>query len=341
MTGATIERIAAMVREGHKPGLSSVIVPLQPKGTRTPLFFMHPAGGSLLCYRPLVGHLGEDQPFFGLRWVEGLSEGDPYAPIPLMARHYAEAIVKLYPNGPYLLGGWSFGGVVAFEVAQQLSASGHTVSLVAMLDTVAPARSSLDFDDTVCLAAVTRELGYMGGRNLAVSIRDMRRLNAEQQLDYAVAKMRDAGLIGTEVGREWAGELLRVYRSSIQVTRQYQPAVYRGRITLFRSNEMTPEDYQFLAEAFEMTGAPAQPPVAATPPNQTEQQPVGSSDWGGQTESLDWAMDDTLGWQSFTTDPVDVRYVPGTHLTLVSDPQVKALADRLRPCIAEVSEGTA
>jgi thioesterase domain-containing protein/acyl carrier protein len=107
-------------------------------GNRPPLFCVHGAGGNVLNFRDLSFGLHHDQPFFALqaRGVDGVSR--PHGSIEEMARAYIEEIRALRPRGPYLLAGYSGGGVVAFEMAQQLKALGEEVPLLVFFDTYHP-----------------------------------------------------------------------------------------------------------------------------------------------------------------------------------------------------------
>lgn len=117
---ATIEDLVAHLRAATDAPCHSSIVPIQPQGNRTPFFCVHPAGGHVLCYVNLSRYLGDEQPFYGLRAI-GFDEGEkPLDKVEDRASLYIEAMRTVQPEGPYQIGGWSFGGVVAFEIAQQL-----------------------------------------------------------------------------------------------------------------------------------------------------------------------------------------------------------------------------
>ena len=99
---------------------------------------MHGAGGNVLNFRHLGRYLDADQPFYGLeaRGVDGVR--DPHETIEAMAEEYIDAIRSVQPDGPYFIGGYSAGGVIAFEMAHQLQDLGDEVGLLAMLDTFCP-----------------------------------------------------------------------------------------------------------------------------------------------------------------------------------------------------------
>nr|APD71702.1 type I polyketide synthase 8 [Streptomyces sp.] len=107
-------------------------------GSRAPVFFVAPAAGSSLCYRELAHLLGEDQPFYGVD-SPGLYDGSrpPRSFEELAARHLA-AIRQVRPHGPYVLGGWSVGAMVAHEMVRQLHRLGEEVQLLVCVDGVLP-----------------------------------------------------------------------------------------------------------------------------------------------------------------------------------------------------------
>src|SRR5205823_1918690 len=98
--------------------LRSPLVAIQSGGARRPFFCVHPGGGEVLCYYDLARALGPDQPFYGLRAVGLEGEAMPDTRIAAMAARYLDVLREQQQHGPYLLGGWSLGGVVAFEMAQ-------------------------------------------------------------------------------------------------------------------------------------------------------------------------------------------------------------------------------
>src|SRR3954447_18304276 len=123
----------------------SLLVDLQPERPadagvppgRPPFFCVHAIGGAAHSYRDLALQLGAEQPFYGIQ-AAGLAGGQAVDDPPAIAAPYAAAVEAAAPHGPYLLGGWSFGGVVAFEMARQMRQRGRPVALVALLDSSAP-----------------------------------------------------------------------------------------------------------------------------------------------------------------------------------------------------------
>jgi len=128
----TIEQLSNVMAEGASSWSS--LVPLQPKGTRPAFFCVHGVGGNVVGFRDLVRHLGSDQPFYGLQ-PQGLDgKQECLTSIPSMAERYLQEIRHVQPEGPYRIGGYSFGGLVAYEMAQMLEAQGEQVALLALFD---------------------------------------------------------------------------------------------------------------------------------------------------------------------------------------------------------------
>ncbi|HEV7515840.1 MAG TPA: amino acid adenylation domain-containing protein, partial [Thermoanaerobaculia bacterium] len=153
----------------------SPLVPIQPRGTERPLYLVHPVGGNVLCYAELARRLGEDQPVYGLQSL-GLSGSAPQETVAEMAASYVAAVKAAQPEGPYRLGGWSIGGVLAYEMARQLRESGAEVELLALFDSLAPVRSRgegteniEEIDDSVLLAGLARDLAGLSGRPVALA----------------------------------------------------------------------------------------------------------------------------------------------------------------------------
>jgi hypothetical protein len=105
------------------------LVGIQTKGSNRPFFCVHPVDGKVFCYTELARCLGTAQPFYGLQSPSLDGSGVVYTKIEEMAAHYLEEIRQVQSESPYILGGWSMGGIVAFEMAQQLRRCEEEVAL--------------------------------------------------------------------------------------------------------------------------------------------------------------------------------------------------------------------
>ena len=111
------------------------MLPLRARGSRPPLFCAHPAGGLSWCYAGFMRELAPEQPIYGLQAAAVMGDGEFPAGIDSMAEEYVHAIRNLQPAGPYYILGWSFGGIVAHEIACRLQQLGERVGLLTIMDT--------------------------------------------------------------------------------------------------------------------------------------------------------------------------------------------------------------
>ncbi|MEM9267005.1 MAG: thioesterase domain-containing protein, partial [Cyanobacteria bacterium P01_F01_bin.13] len=119
--------------------LWSSLVPIRSQGDKPPLFLVHAGFGDVVGFESLVRYLDSERPVYALRPIDLGGHHEPLLTIEAMAAHYVAEILQQYPQGPYFLGGQCTGGTVAFEMAQQLTAQGHVVEFLALLDTSYPA----------------------------------------------------------------------------------------------------------------------------------------------------------------------------------------------------------
>ncbi|GAA6615938.1 non-ribosomal peptide synthetase [Scytonema sp. NUACC26] len=307
----TIEKLANfLVREQYTQHWSP-LVSIQPNGSNPPFFCIHPIFGTIFPYYEVAYHLGKNQPFYGLQPLGLDGESVPFKHIEDMAAYYIEAIRTLQPRGPYFLGGWSFGGLVAFEMAQQLYKAGYEVALLAMLDTVAPVSSlqpSLGDSVNFLFSTVARYIWSFLFDYLYLIVNSHqvdRFIDRVPYLNQIADWMRNNLLspfhlqelsLSNVITQESKSQILReltirpmmnVFRANSQATISYVPQLYPNRVTLFKSSVQS-----------------------------------------GTTN-----RDSSLGWGQLALGGVEVHQIPGNHLTMLRKPHVKVLAEQLQVCI--------
>lgn len=130
----TVRQLAAIIRDNNWVAPWSSLVPLKTSGSRDPFFLVHAIGGNVLNYGGLADSMPADQPLYALQ-AQGLDgKSRAASSVEEMAAHYVRAIGTIQPEGPYYLGGFSAGGLVAFEMARQLQRAGHSVALLSIFD---------------------------------------------------------------------------------------------------------------------------------------------------------------------------------------------------------------
>jgi aspartate racemase len=240
----TVGQLARVLRdEGWQDGWSS-LVPINAGGARTPFFCVHAAGGNVLEYHDLARLLGPDQPFYGLQ-AKGLDgKSDPHTSIKEMAAHYIKEMREVQPIGPYLLGGRSSGGTIAFEMAVQLAAQGERVALLALFDTF-PAGYFKLLDPSLGQRLSRR------AKKWQTHIVNLRSLTAIEKLRYVVTKLqyapakakhkiyRRAYKIYQKFGKPLPIVLQNIEEINFAAVKDYQPQIYSGDVTLFLATDLT------------------------------------------------------------------------------------------------------
>ncbi len=307
---ATVEGLAGRLRQQTADPAAGVscLVPMQlsppaSPGRRPPLVCVHPAGGNVLAFLPLARALGPEQPFYALQSRGLEDDAEPFARVEDMAAHYIEEVRSVDPEGPYHLAGWSFGGLVAFEMARQLQAAGREVALLALLDTAAPAAEAPTVplggsrggdtvdngaeDDAFYLSDIVSFLARLAQREPPVTYEELRSLAPAEQVRRFLASLREIDFLPPGAGEPQVRRLLRVFKANLRAGDRYRGGRYAGRVTLLRAAEVRVED-------------PA------------------------------------LGWEALVTEPLEIHEMPGDHVTLLSRATVGELAARLRRCFEKL-----
>jgi thioesterase domain-containing protein/glycosyltransferase involved in cell wall biosynthesis len=230
------ELIALLLLERGPAGMraDSPLVAIDPDGSRRPLFLVHPAAGTVDCYVALARHLDPEQPLYAFQAAGIGGRGEPCDRVEDMASRYVEALRRHQARGPYLLGGWSLGAIVAFEMARQLRELGEDIDLLAILDSHAPLAPGEDVgdadrdldDDESLLARWGRELG--GG---------------EADAGVVLRRLKELRLLPAGAGPDDLRHGLRVYRAHRRAVLAYRVSeTYPGRLTLFRAGPTSEGD---------------------------------------------------------------------------------------------------
>jgi thioesterase domain-containing protein/acyl carrier protein len=237
----TVEQLANSLRDSDAFKPWSSLVAIQPEGSRPPLFCVHAAGANVLIYRPLSRHLGNNQPVFALQ-AQGLDgRTKPLTTVEEMAALYISEMRAFQPRGPYFLLGASFGGLVIYEIAQQLLAEGQEVALLAMLNTNCPVYS---FGKRMqCHAGHLIKYGlrrYLSAAGNGVKRRLTGR-TANENNGAAVADPEIQKLLARHSGVDES--LVRTVAAILSAEEQYVPArqEYPGKISLFWARDAAPD----------------------------------------------------------------------------------------------------
>jgi thioesterase domain-containing protein len=285
----------------------SPLVPIQTHGQERPFFCVHSVGGQVASYYLLSRHLGLERPFYGIqaRFLFEEEVSERVTPIEETAARYLEAVREAQPEGPYLIGGYSFGGVVAYEMAVQLRRAGQEVGLVALFDTHSPTflRQLPEDNDADLLVKLAWVTARQHGKELLLPLEELQRLDPDEQLRYFMREMNRLDLLPAEAELLYLRRFLRGLATRRKALKLYDPRPFDGRLTVFYCEQQDALMNQILEEA-----------------------------------GLD-SQDPALGWGELTPVPVDVRVVPGHHDRMMVEPYVSGVAEALRASIEEAEAG--
>jgi thioesterase domain-containing protein len=296
--GGTVRHMADAVLEQKRsvPEAPASVVPLQPNGSLPPIFLIHSADRNVMGYVNLVRHLGPDQPAFGVRDL-----GEMSRPVPRIASEHVAAIREVQPRGPYYLASWSFGGVVAYEMALQLERAGETVAFVGLLDTlcpVLPRRWGWDRDADV-VAALAQDVAARMRTPFTLRAEELDGLELDEQVRRAVEALHAQGAAPPDYQASTLREACGAVLDRIRSAADYVPGRLSGTVTLFRARDGRERHEELFAS-------------------------------GPEEERL------TMGWGPYAS--VEVRTVPGAHAVLGSEPHVGVLARHMRESLALARE---
>ncbi|ASS75353.1 hypothetical protein CIG75_10355 [Tumebacillus algifaecis] len=289
---STIEHIAGLLRQASSLPQMSSLVPLKTKEEGTPLFLVHPGSGIVQNYLPLASEL--NFPAVYALQSRGLHDDEELLlTIEDMADHYLSEIREVQPHGPYLLGGWSLGGVIAFEMAKRLQKTGEEVALLALFDTPSPRRvlEEIDeMDDLELLLSMAEEIAGQLGIEMSDFRKQVEKRGAEEGLVQLHSMAVEKHLLPPNFSLTQLIRYFDVYRANVKAQGKYAspeescvPA-----IALFKAKEEESTIYS----------------------------------------------DSAYGWHVFAKE-VKVYEIPGGHHSMMQEPNIKTLAERLQRTLDE------
>jgi len=244
LNAPTVAALAELIAQSDSPSSTSLsrrrparLLPtslVQIKaGTARPLFLMHPVGGHVYFYHDLATCLDPAQPVYGLQaqGIEG--QAPPLTRIEEMAARYLEAVRQIQPEGPYLLGGSSFGGVVAFEMAHQLLSGGQRVALLAMMDTPTPSAMPPQHLDS------PERLAYLisGDPSMPALTEETRSLSPDEQLLQVLRNKKGVSRTFPKLALPELASFRKIVTANLQAMLSYVARPYPGQVVFFQASE--------------------------------------------------------------------------------------------------------
>jgi amino acid adenylation domain-containing protein len=322
-TTATIEYLAEALLKQESEAGRSPLVAVQPNGSKQPFFYLHGDfnGGGLYCLN-LARHLGPDQPFYALQ-PHGVDGDEIPATIEAMARDHVETLRAFQPEGPYFLGGHCNGGLIAFEMAQQLKSQGQEVALLAIICATATNARYRTLHKLVN--------GYCSLRGFDAHKQQEQFLRWRNLLEYVNERRFHYGARLNHLSGRNIRNLLAVIGENTPKTIKKIRSLLLDRA----ADQQDKENVDAPVTEIDITENRRQDVMNAYVKAMTCYVPL---PYSGQI-SLLWPAespfghsdDSTWGWGEVAAQ-VDTRVVPGGHLTCIIN-HVKDLADHLSECL--------
>lgn len=305
----TIEQLAAVIAREKTlaaSGESTSLVQLQVGSPhKAPIFFVHPVGGGVFCYKDLTTCLGPEYPLYGLQSRHLASPKALAASLSIedMAAGYLAEIRRVQPEGPYRLGGWSMGGLVAFEIAQQLqvlegtsSAQPQPIASLILIDSHRPNPRKQNEGESALLTRFAKHLSLSKTKSLSMltHLADLKQHLQQQvpsqplnrRIVFLLNWLKHHRVVHADLGPSQLQHLFFVFKENFRAANAYKPQPYDGAIDLF-----------------------------------TCQEPVNQA---SQKQSAQVAF-----WQSLAPQKVTVQEVPANHFTILHPPHVSMVADQM------------
>ncbi len=297
---STIHLLAEIIDDKSDTPDWRSLVPIRPNGSKKPIFLVHGLGLNVLLYSALANNLDPDMPVYGLqaRGLDGKEE--PLKTIEEIARHYISEIMTVDPEGPYAVAGFSLGGRIAWEMAQQLTAMGRKVSFLGLFDTPANEIFKINSLSGKNSSHIKYALEYIAW-NIRYFFRDkeetkrsilLRRLNGlRKKLTGMDIRVDKKTLISNGSSHELPRYMREVHKANRKADNNYELKPYSGKVFLFKAKHQT----------------------FFTPDP------------------------DHYGWDMLALGGVQIHEIPGEHSTIFAPPNDRYFAKVLEECLKTIA----
>ena len=230
----SIRQLARLLNKQADVDTGAILTTLQP-GNGGPMLYLVPgAGGGVADFSNLARALGRER---SVSCFPAIGHSGSDVSVEGLARSYIDALLSHQPSGPYLLGGWSFGALVAFEMAKQLTASGRPVALLALFDMTAP-QEGAPTAQVKSEAELFTELANEVTRGVAkLDARDFQGQSRSEMLPLVVDRIKASQVLPQDIHADSLADWLSGYVDRIGAISKYRPSIYRGPIVLFRAKD--------------------------------------------------------------------------------------------------------
>lgn len=235
---STVEKLAKQLATEDAFKNTGSLVPIKPSGTKTPLFLIHGGGLNILLFKSVSNYFDPEQPLYGIQALGLNKKTDVPADLGAISAKYIEEILKVSPEGPYAIAGYSLGGFIAFEIAKQLKAMGKEIKLLGVIDTYAGSAAT-HAESTLCRIGKKIKRQFYKVPFFVKSILVYPKESLMYQVNFVKKKIKTVFAVKDEhITKEiFTTYEQQIYKRYSQALNNYVLTPFDVKITLFRVNK--------------------------------------------------------------------------------------------------------
>ena len=333
LKAATVTDIARVIREETGSEIWSTVITIQPGGNQKPIYFAPGAAENGLAVARIAHHLGNERPVYMFQIPVGNEENEKIVHIEAMAELYVQALRAVQPEGPYILGGYSAGGMIALEAAQQLKKQEQEVELLVIVDVPAQSPNYEYLKRFTHGYSSVFRVGEMKERKIFLALRDI-----AFRFDYFVKR----GFV------EWIDVNLERVQRFVNKSRQEKYILLRKRFgkstpveiggrgahniergSIEEGDEAWKEYDRHMRDHFQVVNEAVK---CYIPEFYSGRVILFRSTIGYRRPEMRMA-DPKMGWDNIVLGGLETYEIPGNHLHIVREPNVTLLGQRLKACL--------
>ncbi|MCC8465471.1 thioesterase domain-containing protein [Photorhabdus bodei] len=284
-----IESLALKIKSNDIDNENRILIPLaKNKFNNKPVFIVHPLSGSAMCYIPLATMLANplyafQSPLFYKQWGH-----ESIDTVETLASMYIDEMLKVQERGPFVLGGWSFGGIIAFEMARQLELSGYEVSKLFLFDSVAPGKAHKELNMMKVLGLCLEEIVEQFGTHIDIDLENMSKLTHSEILDAVLNTIKEHGGFAPDADVTMLERMIDTCLANSRVSSKYTAGTVNIDTILFRAKDRSHMEEMLVF------------------PNEAKER--------------------CLGWSQHISGDLIIEDIDGHHMSIMFQPNVNAIS---------------
>ncbi|NHB95071.1 thioesterase domain-containing protein [Photorhabdus stackebrandtii] len=287
--GRSIESLALKIKGNDTDNTGRILIPFaRDKSNNKPVFIVHPLSGSAMCYIPLATTLAFPLYAFQSPLLNKQSMYKPIDTVETLAAMYIKEMLKVQEQGPFVLGGWSFGGIVAFEMARQLESNGHEVSKLFLFDSAAPGKAYKELNMVKILNLCLEEIVEQFGTRIDIDLKSMSELTNNEILDVVLNTIKAPGGFAPDADVAMLERMIDTCLVNSRVSSEYTAGTVNTDAILFRAKDSSHMEEMLVS------------------PNEVKER--------------------GLGWSQYISGDLIVEDIDGHHMSIMFQPNVNAIS---------------